>query len=1710
MNDDSMVQIMQTLGLNYNPAINATLKFEKSIGSLNKQLAEMKMNAMKGAKDINNTFSSQLGSMTGSKTIVDQFGAPLKTVQTEAKKSATTIKDMANQYDAATNNAKQHGKAVKDVNDGYNILGSEFQRRSQWFLTGTMFYGVINGAKEALSTIKDVEMGMVEIARVMEDSNFVFNDYRDDLLKLGVDYGQTFDNVQDISLRWAQAGYNVKDSLQLTQDSLMALNTAELDATNATESMIGIMAQWQLQAEDLSLVMDKVNKTADNYTVTSQDLVDGLLRSSSAARNMNMTLDETIGLLTTMREASGRTGAEVGNALNSILSYVQRPGSIKTLESMGIQMFTDSTKSQFRNALEIFKDISTRWGSLSGEIQDGFVKSADDAGLFSEELATALGIQEEWNDVQQRDVSQASAGVYRRNYFIGMIERMSNVQGILNGMMDAEGYSMAENARTMDTLEKKNQSLKTSMEALAVAMGDAGLGGTLSSLAEGGTSALNFISEMPKGTKDAVMGFTNVFLAVKTAQIGMKVFGLEVPKIGSGVDGLTTSVMGLAGSFKKAFVANLPLLAIAAVTGAIIALYNAVKKAKEEQEKYIQTTKDNIQNLGEQKQGLVELSKEYETLKAKEKNLTATADEKTRLRDIQRELVDLYDVSITGIDAEGQAYSDSVSAIQDRIKALENLKEAELANLEVAVKAKDIDDVGSLQDNLQKQQDYANKLIDIQKKIQEVEMAHANRENLNIGGVQVTPNNFRYDAKADEYIQSLYQLQLDTENALNSTNETIKTGTSDRQQLLKEDATKIVTQLGENGVKISDSARTYATELAGALAQVPMGISTLRETLESEIEKFTSSDFEKLSKQYKDALAIDDTKGINEASKAIGELVGTFVQGKPALDNWAIAIQGIYPNSQMLTKATFDLEQSLANMSTATRSAITDTTELNNVIADVKKGNVLTGETVLDLIDKYDLSADSIKEVTGGYKIEIGVLEGLRKTKLQVAIDAIEAEKRQAEATKIQVQSRLDNYGLEIDQLLNLAKVRAILAQQASTQANRTGMDTDSIQWETSYQKYYTKANADVSAAQQIVKDIQEIENQSKLLTNMLNNGNYGDSSSAKKEKKTGNKQLDDAIALLEHKKKMSEETQESIKSEIVELNRINKLYAKTEDERMNMSERIYSAEKRFLDKRFQDSVDWINKKKSLNELSVEEEIAAWERVRNNQLDNIEAQNQATFNLCKLKNQLAQESYALEESTIEHLKTFGILSVEDQIEAYKKLYELKAESLEDERDRVENLFGLYKELADEQIEAMDKSYNRRVEQINNEAEREVKSKERRISDIEEETESRIKAKERSIEAIEEESEVRKAIQNEIIAGINKELELLNLKENQYDHDEKMANLQEELAYWQVRTSEDAREKVADIIEQIDEAEHDRKVELEKQGLEEKKDVAEEEIRSIEDATTEKIRLIEEEMEAIEKSSDRKLERLEEEIEAIEKAADRERETWEKSYSLVEEAFDEHTLNVIALARTMSKDAYDEWEKNYLIPLQRALEDGDSREVRDRTRDLDNSINDLNEKTSISKNAQIYSLAKSILGYKKQYEVDGDTSAANSAKSVYKDLEGLSPKVADMLQNMNYISAKDYVAGLPKMHGGGKSLSYGAVEMMPGELTFPPDLSIKLESLIGALYQKPSGQSSSSSLTDNRKEVNIDTLLKVENIYMEDDIDQMSLARELQRQIKNLY
>jgi Phage-related minor tail protein. len=253
--NDALVQIISRLGVDYSQAISSTRMLADVTAQLDRQLRGLKLTVADLAKAANRDLSAQLARMAGGKVIYDQYGRAISVVGVGTEEIARKTKN-------ATQVAKEHIKTVKDLEREYNVLGSQFERRVSWFVAGAGFFGSLEAIRQAATTISEVEMGMTTIARVTEDVTFNFKDVRDQLLRMGVEYGMTWDKVSDIMTRWVQAGYGVSKSLELTRASLLALNTAELDANYATQGLIAIMAQWGLTADQLLPTIDKINKVA--------------------------------------------------------------------------------------------------------------------------------------------------------------------------------------------------------------------------------------------------------------------------------------------------------------------------------------------------------------------------------------------------------------------------------------------------------------------------------------------------------------------------------------------------------------------------------------------------------------------------------------------------------------------------------------------------------------------------------------------------------------------------------------------------------------------------------------------------------------------------------------------------------------------------------------------------------------------------------------------------------------------------------------------------------------------------------------------------------------------------------------------------------------------------------------------------------------------------------------------------------------------------------------------------------------------------------------------------------------------------------------------------------------------------------------------------------------------------------------------------------
>lgn len=388
-----------------------------------------------------------------------------------------------------------------------------------------------SAAQEAVEAMKSVEYRMMEISRIMEEGSINVEKYRDELIQLAYDYGRSFDDVSTVTLNFARAGYDANDSLAMTEQSLLALNTAELDAEQSTEGLISILAQWDMntgttaeKSQNLANVIDKINKTADEFPISSEGLLEALKRTSQGFNLAGATIDETIAMIVAAESASQRGGKVIGTAMANMQQQLKAEGKLDLAKSLGLDLFEDEAETTFKSVTEIFSLMSERMQELENAGKGSSTEMQSLLELFT---------------------------VFRRNIGAGLLSEMSGEDSTylkaLTNSLESAGYSAQENSKYMGTMEAATQQLNATILKLQSTLYDEGGKSIFTGFilgAEGGINAINSLIENFGVLPTTIGAVTLAFglLNKKMSYEGLKKYANNLKDLGSAFDLYNTQV----------------------------------------------------------------------------------------------------------------------------------------------------------------------------------------------------------------------------------------------------------------------------------------------------------------------------------------------------------------------------------------------------------------------------------------------------------------------------------------------------------------------------------------------------------------------------------------------------------------------------------------------------------------------------------------------------------------------------------------------------------------------------------------------------------------------------------------------------------------------------------------------------------------------------------------------------------------------------------------------------------------------------------------------------------------------------------------------------------------------------------------------------------------------------------------------------------------
>lgn len=137
-----------------------------------------------------------------------------------------------------------------------------------------------------------------------------------------------------------------------------------------------------------------------------------------------------------------------------------------------------------------------------------------------------------------------------------------------------------------------------------------------------------------------------------------------------------------------------------------------------------------------------------------------------------------------------------------------------------------------------------------------------------------------------------------------------------------------------------------------------------------------------------------------------------------------------------------------------------------------------------------------------------------------------------------------------------------------------------------------------------------------------------------------------------------------------------------------DMSESVYNAAK-----------EWIDNKKYYNEISLKEELYVWEQIQAKYEEGNKARIEADKETYRLKNEISKQEYDNSVKYIEDKKFYNQMSLGDELKAWERVQKRYVEGTEERKNADKQVYSLRKQLMSE-LQALDENYYNSTQERN--------------------------------------------------------------------------------------------------------------------------------------------------------------------------------------------------------------------------------------------------------------------------------------------------------------------------------------------------------------------------------------------------------------------------
>nr|DAQ85332.1 MAG TPA: minor tail protein [Caudoviricetes sp.] len=356
---------------------------------------------------------------------------------------------------------------AKGASNWLDVIGSGVKNTITRMFDYNGVYRVLNritqGLRQVVQQVMELDTAMFNLQVASgsnrEEVSALINDYS----KLAKQLHTTTTQIAASANEWLRQGYEAGQANELIKASTYLSKLGMIEAGQATTYLTSMIKGFKLEAADAVNVVDKLTAVDMEAAVSAGGIAAAMQNVATTAQTAGLSLDKTIGYISTIIETTQRDPSSVGMGMRTILA---RYGNVKAGAFTKMTGMEDSDTD-----LENINDIEKVLGKVGIRIRE----NAQEFRNFGDVIDELSLKWQKYDSVTKNAIATAMAGVRQRESFLVLMENKERADELEDVSATSKGTADTKYEAYQQTLSAAKADLQTALQDLAKSIHDSGL-----------------------------------------------------------------------------------------------------------------------------------------------------------------------------------------------------------------------------------------------------------------------------------------------------------------------------------------------------------------------------------------------------------------------------------------------------------------------------------------------------------------------------------------------------------------------------------------------------------------------------------------------------------------------------------------------------------------------------------------------------------------------------------------------------------------------------------------------------------------------------------------------------------------------------------------------------------------------------------------------------------------------------------------------------------------------------------------------------------------------------------------------------------------------------------------------------------------------------------------------------------------------------------